>query len=63
MTTTYRAAYWVAADGQSDVRLTTEEQSGMSDEALMAAAQACIAETGMEREDGDRIVIGDYVDA
>lgn len=63
MTTTYRAACWIAADGQSHVRLTTEDQAGLTDDALMAAAQACIADTGLEREEGDRIVIGEYTDA
>lgn len=62
MSTTYRAAYWLAADRQSDVRLTTEQQSGMSDEDLMKAALACAADIGLEREDGDQIVIGDYTD-
>lgn len=62
MSTTYRAAYWLAADRQSDVRLTTEMQSGMSDEDLVKAALACAADIGLEREDGDQILIGDYAD-
>ena len=58
--TTYRAAYWISADGQSTVCLTTEDQTGLPDDALLAAAQAFIDDTGLEREEGDRIVIGDY---
>lgn len=62
MTATYRAAYWVSADGHSDVRLTTEDQAGMADADLTAAALRCAADVGLEREIGDRIVIGEYTE-
>lgn len=55
----FRAAYWIAADSQSDVLLTTPEQSGLSDDDLMAAALAEAAATGLEIGEGE-IVIGDY---
>ena len=60
MTNTFRAAYWIAADGQSDVLLTPEEMAGESDAVLMAEAERMIDETGLQREDGDQIVIGEW---
>jgi|GEM_PF-3985022 len=54
----YRAASWVAGDGQSDLVLTSPEEAGLSDKDLLAAAMAEIASSGIIREDGDRIVIG-----
>ena len=62
MTLTYRAAYWMAADRTGDVRLTTESDAGLSDDALMCLALAAIEETGLEREDGDDIIIGEYTE-
>jgi hypothetical protein len=40
MTTTFRAAYFVAADGQSDICLTHEDQAHLSDAELIEAAIA-----------------------
>lgn len=59
MTTTYRAAYWISADSQSDVRLTTESQQHLSDEQLMEAALSEAESCGLEMSDG-RICIGEY---
>jgi hypothetical protein len=56
----YRAAYWISADGQSDFVLTSEDMSKMSDTDLTAAALCEIHVIGLIREDGDRIVIGDW---
>lgn len=61
MTTTYRSAYWVADDCSGDVRLTTEDEAGLSDEALMAAAQVYIDESGLDVM-GGHIVLGDYTE-
>ena len=58
--TTYRAAYWVSADRQADVVLTTPEQSGLSDAELLAAAEREAISEGLEREEGDDIKIGSY---
>jgi hypothetical protein len=57
----YRAAYWISADGQSDLVLTTEEMSDYSGVELMNEALREIEATGLVREDGDGIVIGDYL--
>jgi hypothetical protein len=58
--TTYRAAYWISADGQADLALTTPDMRHDCDEALMIEALRVLEETGALREDGDRILIGDY---
>ena len=60
MTTTYRAAYWTPADWTGDVRLTTEAEAGFGDDTLMCLALAEIEATGLERHDGDNIIIGEY---
>jgi hypothetical protein len=57
----YRAAYWIAADSQSDLVLTSGDMAGFSDADLMTEALLEIEATGLIREDGDRIVIGDYI--
>jgi hypothetical protein len=57
----YRAAYWISADSQSDLVLTTEEMAGYSAAELMAEAQREMEATGLIREDGDCVVIGDYL--
>jgi len=61
MSTTYRAAYWVAADCSGDVRLTTEDQAHLSDAELMAAALAEAKANGLEIGDGE-VLIGDYTE-
>jgi len=69
MTTTFRACYFVAADGQSDIVLTSEEQAHLSDaemiEAAVAEAQAhCLIGAAphqvSEADLRDGLVIGDY---
>lgn len=57
--TTFRAAYFVTADGQSDVCLTTPEQSHLSDAELTAAAQAEAGAQGLDLSGGE-LCIGDY---
>jgi hypothetical protein len=57
----YRAAYWISADSQNDLVLTTEEMAGYSAADLMAEAQREMEATGLIREDGDCVVIGDYL--
>lgn len=58
-TNTFRAAYWIAADSQADVLLTSEEQKHLPDELLMAVAQSTAIDIGLEVGEG-RIVIGEY---
>lgn len=57
MNTIQRAAYWT--DGKSDVCLTTAEEQGLSDEALIARAYEVAEEIGLEIGDG-KILIGQY---
>lgn len=47
MTTTFRAAYFVAADGQSDMCLTSKDQAHLSDADLIEAAMAEVREQGL----------------
>lgn len=58
-TTTFRAAYFVAADGQSDVLLTDETMASLSDDALIAAAHALADQVGLDIGEG-RIEVGAY---
>jgi hypothetical protein len=58
--TTFRAAFWVSADGQSSILLTDDGIANESDDALLTAAKGEMEYTGLVREDGDRIVIGDW---
>ena len=58
----YRAAYWKPADWTGDVRLTSEAEAGLSDDALMCLALFEIDATGLERHDGDSITIGEYAE-
>jgi hypothetical protein len=58
--TTFRAAYWIAADGQSSILLTDDGIANESDDVLAANAAKEMEYTGLVREDGDRIVIGDW---
>ena len=59
MTTTYRAAYWVADGAPGDVRLTTEDEAGLSDEAPWL--RAGIHRRERPRRDGcGALVLGDY---
>jgi hypothetical protein len=55
----YRAAYWLSADRQASVRLTTEEQAHLSDDDLIAAALAEAEEAGLEIGDGE-IRVGEW---
>lgn len=59
MTTTYRAAYWLSADRQGQLVLTSPEQSHLSDEELMAAALREAEENGLDVSKGD-IHIGEW---
>ena len=58
---TYRAAYWLSADKQADVRLTDRTQADLPDDQLLAAAMATAAEVGLEIGDGS-IEIGDFTE-
>ncbi len=40
MTTTYRAAYWISDDRQGELVLTSRDESGLTDDELLAAARA-----------------------
>lgn len=53
MTTTFRAAYFLANDGQSDMLLTTEDQSHLSDADLIEAAVAEARNAGLVGDDAD----------
>lgn len=57
----YRAAVWTSADGQSEVRLTGEEQSAFADEDLIAAAELEVAKVGLDISTGD-IIIQDWTE-
>lgn len=59
--TTYRAVFWISADRQAEVRLTSEEHASLSDADLLVVAQATIDETGLEVGDGS-IEIGDFTE-
>ena len=45
-----------------DVRLTTEAEAGFCDDTLMCLALAEIEATGLERHDGDSIIIGVFAE-
>ena len=53
----YRAAVWTSDDGQSEVDLTTPEQSSLSDDDLLAAGRARAEETGLK---GGAIAIAEW---
>jgi hypothetical protein len=55
----YRAAYWLSADSQSEVVLTGPEHASLDDDALEAEALAEARRAGLEL-DGGRIVIGTW---
>lgn len=57
--TTFRAAYWIAADRSGEVRLTSEDQAHLTDAELLAAAEAEAQAIGLEIGDG-AIEIGDW---
>lgn len=61
MTNTYRAACWTSDDCQAEVRLTSEEHAALPDAELLAVAQACAEEIGLDLDGGD-IVIGDFTE-
>lgn len=48
--TTFRAAFWTSADGQSEILLTDESQSDLSDGDLMDAAKAELDSIGWPSE-------------
>lgn len=52
MTTTFRAAYYLALQS-TGIRLTSEDQAGLSDEALRAEAHAEALRTGLIGPDAD----------
>ena len=58
---TFRAVSWIAADGQSDVLLTSHAMGGMSAAKLIAEARREIERTGLVREDGDKLVMGERI--
>lgn len=58
---TFRAAYWVAADCSSDLRLTSEDQAHLSDEELMAAALEEAKNSCVDLSNG-QINIGDWAE-
>jgi hypothetical protein len=58
-TDTFRVVTWIAADGQSEVMLTTYGMGGMSAADLIAEARREIERTGLVREDGDKLVMGE----
>jgi len=69
MTTTFRACYFVAANGQSDIALTSENQAHLSDAELIEAAVAEAHAAGLvggedfqvsEADLRDGLKIGDY---
>lgn len=61
MRNTYRAACWISADRQAEVRLTSEEHAALPEAELLAVAQVTIEEIGLEIGDGS-IVIGDFAE-
>ena len=61
MSTTYRAAYWISADKQAEVRLTEESQAALPDADLIAAAVKTAEEVGLEIGDGS-IEIGAWTE-
>ena len=69
MTTTFRACYFVAANGQGDLCLTSEDQAHLTDAELVAAAVAEARDAGLIGDDEhqvsesalrDGLRIGDY---
>lgn len=57
---TYRAAIWTSADRQSEIVLTTPEDAELTTSELLAAAQREIESTGLQREDGDDLYVGEW---
>lgn len=56
MSTTYRAAYFVPAAGNSaGIVLTSEDQASMSDAELRAAARAVALDTGLIGTDDHQV--------
>jgi hypothetical protein len=45
--TTFRACYYIAPDGQSDILLTNEEHATLSDDELLTAAMAEADQAGL----------------
>jgi len=58
MQTTYRAAYWTDGEG-AEVVLTAPEHADLSDDELLAEAQAEAERAGVDLTTG-RIEIGDW---
>ena len=61
MSVTYRAAYWISADRQGEVRLTEEAQANLPDAELLEAARKMAEEVGLEIGDGN-IEIGAWTE-
>jgi hypothetical protein len=59
MTITYRAAYWISADKQSSVVLTTPDQDHLNDETLFRMGLQEAAKAGLEIGEGE-IVLGNW---
>lgn len=56
----YRAAYWISADRQSSVVLTTADQAHLNDAELLAAGHAEAEIVGLDISDGE-ITINDWL--
>jgi len=59
MNTTYKAAGWFSEDKQSSVRLTTEDQSTLSNDKLIELAKNEAEKVGLETGDGE-IIVADW---
>lgn len=55
MNTTFRACYFVAANGQSDMCLTSEDQAHLTDAQLIEAAVAEAREAGLVGDDEHQV--------
>ena len=62
MTTTFRACHFVAADGQSDVLLTSEDQAHLTDTELTEAAVAEAHNAGLIGDEDHQVSESDLRD-
>ena len=58
---TFRAAYYRALDGQSEVRLTEESDSGLEKDVLICKAEVLAKSIGLEYGAGD-IIVGEWTE-
>ena len=58
---TFRAAYYRALDGQSEVRLTEESDSELEKDVLIYKAEALAKSTGLKYGAGD-IIVGEWTE-